>query len=123
MNKKAMTNREFYQAVINANLSDEMTAKAKALIATLDKKSEKASEARTENRKANLEIAAQIAEKMGDRTLAASEIAVLMSDTGMSKEKVSAVCRMGVDAGIFTSIDDYKVGGKGRKVKGYTPVK
>lgn len=119
MANKTMTSREFYQAVINANISDEMTAKAQSFIASLDKKLDKSAEARTENRKANIEIAQSIASKMGDRTLAASEIATIMD---MTTAKVSAVCRLGVEEGIFTQQDDYRVEGKGRKVKGYTPV-
>lgn len=36
-----MTNREFFAAVLSANLSDEMTAKAQELIDSLDKRNDK----------------------------------------------------------------------------------
>ena len=40
----------------------------------------------------------------------------------INKAKVSAVMAVGVEDGLFTKVDDYKVGGKGRKVCGYTKV-
>ena len=36
-----MTNREFYNEVINANINEDMTAKASELLATLDTRNEK----------------------------------------------------------------------------------
>ena len=71
-----------------------------------------------------IELAKQIIEKMGNRTLAASEIFTLCSEIDgiSSKSKVSAICRIAVEEGLMNSRDDYKVGGKGAKVKGYTPV-
>ena len=59
-----MTAREFYSAVIEANLSDEMNAKAKEMIEALDKKNEKRKSSETSNQKANSEIKAQILEAL-----------------------------------------------------------
>jgi DNA-binding transcriptional regulator GbsR (MarR family) len=43
-----MTNRDFYKAVIEANISDEMTEKANALIESLDKANAKRQAKKTE---------------------------------------------------------------------------
>ena len=53
---KKMTAREFYQNVINANISDEMTEKATELIEALDTKNAKRKETGTKQQKANTEI-------------------------------------------------------------------
>lgn len=117
-----MTNREFFNAVIAANLSDDMTAKARDLIAAADKKNGKRAAAQTENRNANIGIANTIAAAMAEGvTYAASEIKVLVSDVlpDISTAKITAVAKVGVTEGIFSVVDGYKVGGKGRAVKGY----
>lgn len=125
---KTMTKKDFYTAVANNTITDEVIAKAKELLAKTEedasKSAKKRKEAQTESRKVNIDLARKFAERIGDRTLAASEIYVLCGDIeGVSStSKVTAICKVGVDEGIFTSIDDYKVGGKGSKVKGYTPV-
>ena len=123
-----MTNREYHTAVMNGTINDEVIAKAKELLAKAEadnvRSAEKRKEAQTESRKVNIDLARKFAERIGNRTLAASEIFTFCKDIeGVSSvSKVSAICRVGVEEGIFTSIDDYKVGGKGSKVKGYTPV-
>lgn len=117
-----MTNREFFNAVIAANLSDDMTAKARDLIAAADKKNGKRAAAQSENRTANVGIANTIAAAMtGGVTYAASEIKGLVSDVlpDISTAKITAVAKVGVAEGIFSVVDGYKVGGKGRAVKGY----
>lgn len=117
----AMTNIQFYNAVIEANLSDEITEKAKHLLEVNSNKSSKRMEAQSANRTANIALAQSIAETIGKgTTFAISEIADSFAD--YTKSKLSAVCKVGVEEGIFTAIDNYKVGGKGRAVKGYTVV-
>lgn len=128
MANKTMSKKDFYTAVANNSITDEVINKAKELLTKEEERSakstEKRKEAQTESRKVNIDLARKFAERIGNRTLAASEIFVLCGDIeGVSSvSKVSAICRVGVEEGIFTSIDDYKVGGKGSKVKGYTPV-
>lgn len=115
-----MTNREFFNAVIAANLSDEMTAKATALLATVEKKSASRSAKQTENRNTNEGIAANIAALMTEGvTYAASEI-VKLTENAYSTAKVTAVMKIAAEIGLVTVVDGYKVGGKGRAVKGYT---
>ena len=53
---KKMTAREFYMAVIEAKISDEITEKAKELIEALDTKNAKRKETGTKQQKANTEI-------------------------------------------------------------------
>lgn len=114
-----MTNKEFFANVINANLSDEMTAKAQALLDSAEKKNTKRSEAQTANRSANIELARSFANAMeSGRTYGASEIVALMGGE-LSTAKVTAVCKVGIEEKIFEVVDGYKVGGKGRAVKGY----
>lgn len=128
MANKTMTKKDFYTAVANNTITDEVINKAKELLTKEEERSakstEKRKEAQTESRKVNIDLARKFVERIGNRTLAASEIFTLCKDIeGVSSvPKVTAICRVGVEEGIFTSIDDYKVGGKGSKVKGYTPV-
>lgn len=46
-----MTTREFYQAVVNANVSDEMTEKATELLNAMDTRNEKRKSADTKEKK------------------------------------------------------------------------
>ena len=116
-----MTNKEFFTAVIAANIAEDITAKAQHLLEQTENKSTKRSKAQTENRTANIAIAKAIAAAIGDTTMAASEIKVAIAATypDISLAKITAVCKVGADEGIISIIDGYKVGGKGRTVKGY----
>ncbi len=51
-----MTQREFYNAVIAANLNDEITEKAKALLASVDAKNSRSTKTSMEKREQNTEI-------------------------------------------------------------------
>lgn len=121
-----MTTKELMQAIINGTTpTDEMKSKATEVIASIDKKNGKRTEKSAENRSANSAIAAAIAAKMNNNTTyAVSELhPLIVADyPDISKSKVSTVMSVGVEDGLFTVINDYKVGGKGRKVNGYTKV-
>ena len=118
-----MTNKEFFNAIISADLSAEITAKAQHLLDTTEKKSGKRAEAQSANQSANLAIFNTLASLMkSGTTYAISEIKTLASDTEYaecSTAKLSAVFRLAVENGLATVMDNYKVGGKGRTVKGY----
>lgn len=116
----SMTSKAFYTAVIEADLSAEITAKAQALLSTVEKKSAKASAKSSATQTANLEIAKGFAESMAVGTVYAVSELVALTGTDLSTSKVSAVCKVAVESGLFTVVDGYKVGGKGRAVKGYT---
>ena len=51
-----MTNREFYKAVIEAKISDELTAHAEKEIGKLDARNEKRSTTMNKTQKENVEI-------------------------------------------------------------------
>ena len=115
-----MTNKVFFENVIKANLSTEMTDKAKALLATTERKSASKAKAQTANALANLAAAKGFAALMKfGTTYAVSEIKALAKSED-STAKISAICKAGVENGVFIVIDGYKVGGKGRAVKGYS---
>ena len=112
-----MTNREFYNAVIEANLNEEMTTHATHLLELLDNKNSKRAEASNKNKEENLSTARIFSEWMEGRTVAVSEVAVAFPE--YNKSKISAIMKAAVSEGLFGEIDGYKVGGKGRNVKGY----
>lgn len=121
-----MTTKELMQAIINGTTpTEEMKSKATEVIASIDKKNGKRTEKSAENRSANSAIAVAIAAKMNSNTTyAVSELhpLILADYPEISKSKVSTVMGVGVEDGLFTVVNDYKVGGKGRKVNGYTKV-
>lgn len=110
-----MTNREFLNAIINGEVTDEVVAMAKAEIKKLDARNEKRRTTMTKEQVANEGVKAQIVEFIGDKTaVVASEIA---QGVGVSTQKVSALCKQLVDEGKLT-VADVKVKSKG-SVKGY----
>lgn len=121
-----MTTKEMLQKIIDGDITEEVKAKAREVLASNEKKNSKRSKKSAENRSANSAIAIAIAAKMNDNTTyAVSELhPLIVADYPViSKSKVSTVMGVGVEDGLFTVINDYKVGGKGRKVNGYTKVK
>ena len=117
-----MTTKEMLEKVIeNENVPEDVKAKAREVIASIDKKNAKRAEKSAENKTGNLATAHEIAELMaGGRWYAVSEIVEeLIPDTTHSKSKISNIMSLGADNGIFEVDKEYKVGGKGRKVNGY----
>ncbi len=120
-----MTTKEMLTSVINGTINDEVKAKAREMLASAEKKNGKRAEQSAENRSANLAIAEVIKSKMKkNTTYAASEIVTLISAEypDIKTAKITPVMTVGIEEGMFTKVDDYKVGGKGRKVNGYTAV-
>lgn len=116
--------KDFYKAVSEGKMNDQIKEKALELYKKAVADADKRSKAQTENKNANIALAKIIIERMKGRTLACSEIFTLCRDIEefTSPSKVSAVCRLAVDEGMMSVRDDYKVGGKGSKVKAYTPI-
>lgn len=120
-----MTTKEMLNAIIAGTINDEVQKKAAEMLAAADKKNSKRAEAAAENKSANAAIAEEVAAKMTDgQELGASEILALLAADypDMKLAKITPIMAEGVAAGLFTVRDDYKVGGKGRKVNGYTKV-
>ena len=106
-----MTNREFYTAVINANINEEMTSFATEAITKLDVRNAKRSEKPSKTQIANEPIIKAIREVLTDEPMLASKIAELCK---ISTQKASALVKKveGVQS------VDVKVKGKGTQ-KGY----
>lgn len=120
MANKTMTYKDFYETVIKANISAEVTAKAKDALSKLSNKTASKDKAKSENTKANLAIASEFAKVMKPNTIyAVSEIKAL-TKSELHPSKISAICRAAVDNGMFSVVEGYKVGGKGTPKKGYS---
>lgn len=121
--KKAMTLREFYEAIIaKGEITDEMVAIAARRIELLDKKNEYArnhkKSGNSKKAKENAEVKAKIAELMADgQQRKAKEIAEALD---LTQQKVSALARQMVEDGILVA-DEQRVKG-GRLVKVYAKV-
>ena len=110
-----MTNREFFNAVINANINAEITDFATDAIRKLDERNSKRKSTKTAAQKANDAFKVEIAEFLTGRedfTLC-SEIA---KHFGVTTQKVTGVLGLMVEDGTVVAAD-VKV--KGGKRKGY----
>ena len=113
-----MTQRDFFTKVIEANISEELTSKAKELVAGLDKRNAQKSATQTKTQKENEILKAEMLEKLvSGNSYLAVEIASIM---GFSTSKATALARQLVDSGKM-SVKDVKVKGKGMQ-KSYSLV-
>ena len=118
INTNEITMRQFFEAVVNGNITPAMVEKAKAEIAKLDATNAK----RAEKAKAKAVEYEPIKKAIFDFLVAngtktTAEIAV---GVGESSPKTSAMCRQMVDEGRLTS-SDVSVKGKGKQ-KAYTAI-
>lgn len=106
-----MTNREFFTAIVNSDLNDELKAFATDAIAKLDKRNAKRASKPSKTQIANEPIIKAIAELLTSEPMRASEIA---EKCGITTPKASALVKKveGVQS------VDVKVKGKGTQ-KGY----
>ena len=106
-----MTNREFFNAVISNEITDEVIAHAKESLEKLDIRNAKRSERPSKTQIANEPIIKAIAELLTNEPMLASEIA---EKCEISTQKASALVKK-VEG---VSVCDVKVKGKGTQ-KGY----
>ena len=104
-----MTNREFYTAIVNGTLTEDVIAKAHEEIEKLDTRNAKRASKPSKKSLENEPIKASIREFLESGSHLASEIA---SGLNLSVSKVSALCRQMVGDGLLT-VEDVKVKGKG----------
>ena len=106
-----MTNREFYTAIVNGTINDEVIAHASNAIAKLDERNAKRASKPSKTSLANEPIKAKILEVLTHEPKVASEVAELV---GISTQKASALLRQieGLE------VSEVKVPKKG-KMKGY----
>ena len=107
-----MTNREFFNAIINANVSDELTAHATAELAKLDKRNAQRSSKPSKTQLENEPIKAHLLEILAVKPMTASEIHE--ADTSLSTQKISSLCRQLVEAGKL-AVEDVKIPKKGKQ--------
>lgn len=106
-----MTNREFYTAIVNSDLSDELKAFATEAIEKLDARNAKRANTLSKTQKDNLPLIEKIASLLTSEPKLASELAKEME---ISTQKASALVKK-VEG---VSVCDVKVKGKGTQ-KGY----
>ena len=111
-----MTNREFLNAVINANIDDETTDYAKSTLAKLDATNEKRRNTPSKTQEANAPLMDQIVTSiLTAEPKTASDVA---GELGVSVQKASALLRAIVANGKAVA-QDVKVAKKGTQ-KAYT---
>lgn len=111
-----MTNREFFNAIVTANLSDEVTEFATAALAKLDAANEKRRNTPSKTAQANAPIMDEIvANVLTSEPKTAADVAAVME---ISTQKASALLRQLV-ADERACVTDIKVPKKGVQ-KGYT---
>ena len=106
-----MTNREFYTAIVNSDLNDELKAFASESIAKLNARNAKRASTPSKTQKENAPLIEKIASLLTSEPKLASELA---SEMGVSTQKASALVKK-VEG---VSVCDVKVKGKGTQ-KGY----
>lgn len=118
MNTNEITMRQFFESVINNNITPAMQEKAKAEIAKLDATNAKRAEKAKEKAKENEPIKTAIFDFVkANGTKTTAEIAV---GVGESVPKTSAMCRQMVEENRL-SASDVSVKGKGKQ-KAYTAI-
>ena len=110
--EKIMTNREFFNAIINANVSDELTAHATAELEKLDKRNAQRSSKPSKTQLENEPIKAHLLEILAVKPMTASEIHE--ADASLSTQKISSLCRQLVEAGKL-AVEDVKIPKKGKQ--------
>ena len=118
MANTTMTSREFFTAVIEGKINDEIKEFAQLQIEKLDSKNAKRKTTESKTQKENKDIKTSLLAIMEkDKVYTASEVAGMKIEGITSTQKASALLRQMVETGTLTS-EEVKVKGKG-KVKGY----
>ena len=105
-----MTNREFYKAVINANISNEMSEFAQGEIDKLDAKNDKRKNTQTKAQKENETIKVAIVDFIKEN--GSSVASVIATGVGVSTQKASALCKLLCEDKVLV-VSDIKVKNKG----------
>lgn len=105
-----MTNRDFYSAIINGTINEEVVAKATEELNKLDARNDKRRNTLSKEQLANEELKATMVTIIDNGKMTASEIAKAM---GVSTQKVSALAKQLVDNGTLVK-EEVAVKGKGK---------
>lgn len=109
-----MTKREFYVAIANGEMNDEVKTAAAEYIAKMDEANEKRKNTLSKKQEENEAIKAEILEHLNSEAKTATTIGELM---GISTQKASALLRQLVNDGKATATE-VKIPKKGTQ-KGY----
>jgi hypothetical protein len=112
-----MTKREFLDAVINKNLSDETTAFATKELAQIDAGLEKRRNTLSPKQEENLKLVETVVAQLGAEPLTATAVYELGIEGVTSVQKASSLLRMAVKNGLAAETE-VVVKGKGKQ-KGY----
>lgn len=110
-----MTNREFFESIINGEISEEIVAKAKEELVKLDARNSKRAEAKANKREVEYAPIEDAILKALEGTMLTSEIA---TTTGLSTNRVSPRCKVLAEKGVLIE-SEVKVKGVGVR-KAYT---
>lgn len=113
-----MTNRDFYTAIANGTMTDEIKAFAVSALAKIDSKNEKRRNTDTKTQTDNKALLADIVSGMVAGTVYTAK--AIADQYSISTQKSSALLRQAVADGRLTVIDKYKAEGSKSAVKGYT---
>ena len=105
-----MTNREFFTAIVNANINDEVVAHAMAEIEKLDARNAKRSSKPSKTAIANAPLKEAILAYLTEKGSAVAS--VVGTDLQMTTQKASALLRQMVEDGTLT-VADVKIPKKG----------
>lgn len=118
-----MTNREFYQAVIDANINEDMNAYAQSLIEKLNDKNKNRKPTKTQQ--ANAEYKDDIRENLADGKIHTTKMVTdYLNDKypdladPLTTQKISALMGQLAKSGELEIIDKFK-DTRGNRVKGY----
>lgn len=112
-----MTNREFYTAVINANVSAELTTFAEEAIKKLDHKNDTRKTKGTPTQRANAELKTQILDFMNENVNRVYTAKELADNFSVVTQKISPLMKQIADTGAIDVLDVKD--SKKNKVKGY----
>jgi predicted transcriptional regulator len=114
-----MTNREFFNAIANNNITAEVIAKATEELSKLDERNEKRRNAVTDNDKANAVIAEDIKSYLAENGATLS--ADIAKALNLSTSKVNGVAKIMVDKGELVSAK-VKIKGVGERTQYSLPI-
>ena len=121
MNTNEITMRQFFEAVINGNITPAMVEKAKAEIAKLDATNAKRAEQQSKKSKENEPIKVAIVNLLTEKgAMVASAIGAALTtpEAEVTTSKASALCGQ-LDKAEILSVEDVKIPKKGT-VKQYS---
>ena len=113
-----MTNREFYTAIMNGTMTDEVKSHAAEAIAKLDERNQKRSSKPSKTQLENEPVKTAIVDYLTAHGGAVA--ADIAAEVDITTQKASALCRQLVESGILT-VKEVKIPKKG-KCKKYSVV-